>query len=92
MTAFTVLCLILKSRVTCVGGNSTYVASTCFPDWVIWRVCKSVTLMSIFEISGCTCRVRKRGDLGELSVMRREFGMGETVVGDQGVSQLACLR
>jgi hypothetical protein len=31
MTAFTVWCLVLKSGVTYVGGDSTYVASTCFP-------------------------------------------------------------
>jgi hypothetical protein len=38
MTGFTVLCLILESRVTCVEGDSTCVACITLPFLVDWRV------------------------------------------------------
>jgi hypothetical protein len=52
-----------------------------FLFWVDWHVWERVTFMSIFGISRCLCRVRERGDLGELGVMRREFWIRKTVPG-----------
>jgi hypothetical protein len=57
---------------------------------VDWRVQERVTLMTIVEISGCLCRVQKRGDLWKLGVMQQEFRIGETVCGQSG-GVLSCM-